>query len=147
MIRILLVALALPLISAQPVPAQVAEFVAPAGTTIAMCPARGPRTTCLVDGDTIWVEGVKFRLAGFDTPEPTNDLCGGDAERALAARASARLLELLNSGTWTLRPTGAIGGRGRDLAALYAQGRDVGAILVAERLARWWPDGDEWWCS
>ena len=30
----------------------------------------GPtRTTCVVDGDTIWYRGEKIRLVGFDTPE------------------------------------------------------------------------------
>ena len=146
-IRLLLAALALPLLAATPAPARTAAIAVPAGTPIAMCPARGPRTTCLVDGDTIWVEGVKYRLAGFDTPEPTNDVCGGDRERVLAARVAARLLDLLNAHPWTLVPTGAVGGRGRDLADLYVDGRDVGAILVSEGLARWWPDGEEWWCG
>jgi len=32
----------------------------------------------------------------FDTPEPQTQICGGAAEVALAHRASARLIELLN---------------------------------------------------
>ncbi len=28
--------------------------------------------TCVVDGDTLWLHGVKYRLADFDTPEPQN---------------------------------------------------------------------------
>lgn len=51
------------------------------------------RTTCVVDGDTIWLQGVNLRLESYDTPEPYNDICGGQAEVALAKRASARLLQ------------------------------------------------------
>lgn len=33
----------------------------------------GPlRTTCVVDGDTIWMGGVKIRIADIDTPESVN---------------------------------------------------------------------------
>jgi len=49
-----------------------------------------PGKTCLVDGDTIWLKGVIYRLKGFDTPEPTNNICGGAMEVALAKRASTR---------------------------------------------------------
>lgn len=28
-----------------------------------------PRITCVVDGDTVWFEGVKYRFADIDTPE------------------------------------------------------------------------------
>jgi endonuclease YncB( thermonuclease family) len=27
------------------------------------------RHTCVIDGDTIWLEGVKIRVADIDTPE------------------------------------------------------------------------------
>jgi endonuclease YncB( thermonuclease family) len=54
------------------------------------------RYTCVVDGDTIWLNGVNLRLESYDTPEPYNDVCGGATEIALAKRASAPLLALLN---------------------------------------------------
>ena len=38
------------------------------------------RHTCVVDGDTIWLQGV--RLESYDTPEPYTDICGGRAEVA-----------------------------------------------------------------
>lgn len=60
------------------------------------------RITCVVDGDTIWLNGVNLRLESYDTPEPYNDICGGQAEVALAKRASARLMELLNAGPFTV---------------------------------------------
>lgn len=60
-----------------------------------------PTKTCLVDGDTLWLHGQDIRLKDFDTPEPQTNICGGAAEVALAHRASARLLELLNGFDWT----------------------------------------------
>jgi micrococcal nuclease len=37
------------------------------------------RHTCIVDGDTIWLDGYNLRLESFDTPEPYTDICGGAA--------------------------------------------------------------------
>jgi endonuclease YncB( thermonuclease family) len=103
--------------------------------------------TCVVDGDTIWVSGVNYRLAGFDTPEGHRNLCGGARERQLAERATNRLIQLMNTNEWAVTPLGSADRYGRVLANLTIGGRDVGAILVEERLARFWPDGDEWWCN
>lgn len=122
-----------------------AEGVAARMTSFTMCGAQ--RWTCVVDGDTIWLEGKNLRLKSFDTPEPWTDICGGKAEVALARRASARLLELLNSGPITVETFGLDGTGKRTLATVRVGGRDVGDILIAEKLARRWPDGPEWWCS
>lgn len=104
------------------------------------------RHTCVVDGDTIWLDGQNLRLQSYDTPEPHNDICGGQAEVTLAHRASARLLDLLNSNAFTVQTSGQ-DRYGRVLATIRIGGRDVGDILIEERLARRWPDGHEWWCE
>lgn len=127
---------------------QEASTPAPAGTVTAsfgMCGAN--RHTCVVDGDTIWYRGANLRLQSYDTPEPYDGICGGHAEVALAKRASARLLQLLNSNAFTVESFGIDGTGSRTLATIRIDGRDVGDILIEERLARRWPDGDEWWCS
>lgn len=103
------------------------------------------RVTCVVDGDTIWLQGVNLRLESYDTPEPYNDICGGQAEIALAKRASARLLQLLNGNTFTVQTSGK-DRYNRVLATIRIGGTDVGDILIAEGLARRWPNGDEFWC-
>jgi len=103
------------------------------------------RDTCVVDGDTIWLDGVNLRLESFDTPEPYNDICGGDAEVALAKRASARLLQLLNAYPVTVE-TFDTDRYGRTLATIRIGGGDVGDILIEEGLARRWPNGAEFWC-
>ncbi|MCC6984470.1 MAG: thermonuclease family protein [Bauldia sp.] len=102
--------------------------------------------TCIVDGDTLWLHGENIRLESFDTPEPQTNVCGGAFERDLAHQASARLLELLNSNDWTIDRFG-YDPSGRRLATIRIGSVDVGDILIAERLARRWPDGPEWWCE
>lgn len=105
----------------------------------------GVRHTCIVDGDTIWLEGHNLRLESYDTPEPYNDICGGKVEVELAHRASARLRELLNQNPFTVDMHGK-DRYGRTLATIRIGGRDVGDILIAEGLARRWPNGREFWC-
>lgn len=104
------------------------------------------RYTCVVDGDTIWWQGQNLRLQSYDTPEPYDDICGGSAEVALAKRASARLLQLLNANAFTVETFGVDGTGKRTLATIRIAGRDVGDILIEEGLARRWPDGQEFWC-
>ena len=85
-------------------------------------------------------------MQGYDTPEPTTGLCGGNFERQLAQRATNRLIELLNGGEATIETFGK-DRYGRTLATLMVDGVDVGETLVAEGLARHWPDGPEFWCN
>jgi micrococcal nuclease len=131
--------------------------VALASSALGPLPARGEewrvnfsmcgrdRHTCVVDGDTIWLQGINLRLESYDTPEPYNDICGGQAEVALAHQASARLLQLLNGNGFTVETRGE-DRYGRVLATIRIGGTDVGDILIAEGLARRWPNGREFWC-
>lgn len=123
----------------------IASVLATPAMAIEMC-GSGPRVNCVVDGDTFWLNGEKYRAMGYDTPEPTTNLCGGDEERRLATQASQRLLQLFNETEITVER------HGRDrydriLATLRSNGEDVGGILVREGLARSYPDGCEFWCG
>ena len=106
----------------------------------------GKRVTCVVDGDTFWLNGVKIRMEGYDTPEPQTGICGGEQEKKLAARATARLIELMNTG-YTIEFAGKKGSFQREIATVRVGGVDVGEILIGEGLARKWPDGHEFWCN
>jgi len=103
----------------------------------------GPvRVTCVVDGDTFWLDGEKIRIADIDAPE-TGGAC--EAERILAARASGRLAALLEGNVEIVRQ-----GKdryGRTLAVVMENGRSVGLILVEEELARPWRGKRESWCA
>ena len=106
----------------------------------------GQRHTCVVDGDTIWLEGEKIRMMGYDTPEPQTNICGGSREVALANQASDRLVQLLNQGGVSIERHGK-DRYDRTLAVVSVGGQNVGDLLVGEGLARYWPDGPEFWCN
>ena len=102
--------------------------------------------TCVVDGDTFWLEGIKIRIADIDTPEISEPRC--DAEYALGIRARDRLRDLLNEGPFDVR---SIGSRdedqyGRKLRIVIRNGSSLGDRLVAEGLARTWTGRREPWC-
>lgn len=126
-----------------------ASTLSTAATPLEMCGNR-PNTadkTCVVDGDTLWLQGENIRLKDFDTPEPQTQICGGAAEVALAHQASDRLLDLLNGNDWTIERFGYDNTSSRrTLATIRIDGRDVGDILIDEGLARQWPHGIEFWC-
>jgi endonuclease YncB( thermonuclease family) len=104
-----------------------------------------PHAIRVVDGDTIEARGEVWRLVGFDTPE-TGSRARCSAERDMGNAASRRLRELIAPGSVVLVPVpcacpvGTQGtqrcNRGRQCAWLTVQGRDAGAALIAEGLAR-----------
>ncbi|MCK4712810.1 MAG: thermonuclease family protein [Marinosulfonomonas sp.] len=117
---------------------------------LALCSAQRSRAstrTCIVDGDTLWLNGVNIQMKDFDTPEPRVNICGSFFEIDLAYAATNRLQELLNSNAWTIETFGIDGTGARRLATIKINGEDVGETLIRERLARRWPDGPEFWCE
>ena len=112
--------------------------------TFALC-AEGPRTTCVVDGDTFWLQGEKVRIADINAPETHSADC--PAEQALGERATRRLIGLLNAGPFTLDTEGRATDRyGRSLRIVHRGGRSLGAQLVAEGLAEPWRGRRSNWC-
>lgn len=90
---------------------------------------------CVVDGDTIWMDGVKIRIADIDAPETHPARCATEAE--LGNRATLRLQQLLNAGPVALEAVGRDADRfGRKLRVLVREGASLGDILVSEGLAR-----------
>lgn len=109
--------------------------------------AAGPRTNCVVDGDTIWASGEKIRLADIDAPEIFSPHCA--SEKALGDRATLRLAELLNAGDITLQYSGARTNDRyhRKLRVAEVNGQSVGVSLVREGLARRWDGARRSWCQ
>lgn len=115
-----------------------------------------------IDGDTVRTNGQVYRLVGFDTPE-SGSLARCERERKLADAATNRLRQLIANGQPTLErvpcscPPGTEGtqqcNHGRLCARLRAEGRDAGAILISEGLARPYVCGQtgcprrQSWCS
>lgn len=116
-----------------------------AAALFALC-APGPRTTCVVDGDTFWLEGEKVRIADINAPETHGAGCA--YEQQLGDAATARLIVLLNAGPFALEA----GSRDRDkygraLRTVVRNGRSLGAELVAEGLAETWKGRRSSWCG
>ena len=104
------------------------------------------RYTCVVDGDTLWLEGVKIRVADIDTPEISQPQCA--SEKALGEQATERFIQLLNEGPFMVA---AISGSdedryGRKLKVLLRDGQSLGDQLVAEVLAHRWNGRRLSWC-
>ncbi|WP_345167334.1 hypothetical protein [Sphingomonas daechungensis] len=59
----------------------------------------GGGTNCVVDGDTIWLEGQNIRIADIDAPETHEFDC--QEEKALGDRATLRLQEVVSHHTST----------------------------------------------
>lgn len=107
----------------------------------------GPvRINCVVDGDTIWVNSTKIRIADIDTPEVFTPGCS--AERVRGQEATFRLLELLNMGAIEVaRYTRDEDAYGRKLRIIKRNGRSLGAVLINEGLARRWNGARHSWCD
>jgi micrococcal nuclease len=106
----------------------------------------GGGTNCVVDGDTFWLAGEKIRIADIDTPETHPSGCAAEAD--LGNRATERLRELLNAGSFTLAPIDRDRDKyGRKLRIVERGGASLGAVLVSEGLARPYAGGyRESWC-
>jgi endonuclease YncB( thermonuclease family) len=104
-----------------------------------------PISIRVIDGDTIRLNGRRpnVRLVGFNTPETRRPRC--PAEAALGAQATRRLRELVREGNLDFTRVAcacAPGTEGTDACnfgracgRLKSSGRDVGDILISERLA------------
>lgn len=106
----------------------------------------GHRTACVVDGDTLWIDGTKVRIADIDAPEISEPKC--PSELALGNRATERLIELVNQGPFEIRawPGRDTDRYGRALRVLVRNGHSLGDILVSEGLAQTWTGRREHWC-
>lgn len=99
----------------------------------------------MVDGDTIWFQGTKIRIADIDAPETHEPRCS--SEEALGNRATGRLQQLLNNGSVTLETIDRDEDRyGRKLRIVRVDGSSVGDTLVGEGLARWYEGRRRPWC-
>ncbi len=131
------------------------DFGKPALANSPTCPTRkitvplfchtGGGRNCVVDGDTFWFEGQKYRLADIDTPETHPPRCAQEAR--LGTQATERLRDWLNSGAFRLEENGRDSDRyGRKLRIATRDGVSVGSVLIDAGLARPWEGYRRPWC-
>jgi micrococcal nuclease len=127
--------------------AAIAAFTAVAALTLMRAPADPVAGARVIDGDTLALtDGRHVRLVGFDAPEFGNHArCPAEAE--LAQRSKERLRFMLDNATRVkLELVGCscqpetegtrLCNYGRACGHLSVDGRDAGAALIAEGLAR-----------
>lgn len=106
---------------------------------------QGGGINCIVDGDTLYYQGVKIRIADIDTPETHEPRCPEEARKG--STATRRLHALLNAGAFSLEPIDRDEDvHGRKLRILTRGGESLGGVLVGEGLARWYAGGRQPWC-
>jgi micrococcal nuclease len=103
--------------------------------------ARASDPTCVIDGDTIRLDGERIRLLAIDAPELFSSRC--EAEYGLAMLARDRLAEVLSEEPWRVVRDGT-DRYGRTLAKLRLERGWAGTVLVREGLAHWWEDRRSW---
>lgn len=101
----------------------------------------------VVDGDSITVDGVEWRLMGFDTPEIGKAQCEG--ERRVGLLAKRRLEALLTAAkSAETVDSGRQDRYRRPLGDLILDGANVRETLIAELYARPYNGGrKKGWCS
>ncbi len=124
-------------------PERVAQRFAPCGQP-------GSGFACVVDGDSFRLGGRRIRIRGIDAPERKGSCA---TETALAVKAAAKLVALLNSGPFTM--TAVRGDErdkyGRELRVLTRRGADgktrsIGEAMVAAGLAHDYDRAKTSWC-
>lgn len=131
-------------LSGGPAPTMAAVGSDPHQASFGICLGR-ERYSCVVDGDTIWFEGRKIRIADINTPEISKPGCA--SEERLGQQAKLRLQALLNQGHFSLQSIDRDQDRfGRDLRIITRGGRSLGDTLVAEGLAERWQGYRRDWC-
>lgn len=122
--------------------ALLAALAAPVGAADFPVCGSAARVTCVVDGDTFWLDGVKIRPEGYDAPEMGPPRCRRPAAGAREARAA--LAGLLGSGALGIEAHGR--SYDRVLARVTIDGRDLAALMLATGLVRRYVPGAEPWC-
>lgn len=101
----------------------------------------------MIDGDTAEIDGIRYRLVGYDTPETYQAQC--EFERTWGNQATSRARQLVAAaGAINLSVLPGKDRYGRGLARISVSGTDLGDILIAENLARPYDGGRRaGWCE
>ncbi|MEY9785403.1 thermonuclease family protein [Sinorhizobium fredii] len=93
----------------------------------------GKRITCVVDGDTFWMQGQKYRVYGVDAPE-AGEGARCEKERKKAEEAT-RLLQYVLQSSGLKFTTHGTDRYGRTLVSVRANQGDAEVALIKSNLA------------
>lgn len=99
----------------------------------------------VIDGDTLQLNGVVYRIANIDTPE-TGSRAQCESERARAAAASAYARALVAAASSIAPQPERFDRYGRVVALVSLDGQDFGEAMIAAGHARPWRGRREPWC-
>lgn len=94
----------------------------------------------VIDGDTLNMTGERIRLVGIDAPERQQTCQRGDQAWACGKDAKALLANMIAGKAVECEPLDR-DAYGRTVARCYADGRELGSIMVREGLAIALPNG------
>ena len=100
-------------------------------------------SNCVLDGDTIYVEGQKIEIAGLKAPKIQGAQC--DEERTRGIDAAVRLASLLNSGKVSVGPS-IREPDGQLRQKVEIGGNDVASAMIGAGVARDYGNTNGW-CS
>ena len=100
-------------------------------------------SNCVLDGDTIYLEGQRIEIAGLKAPKIQGAQC--DQERSRGIDSAVRLADLLNSGKVTLGPS-VREPDGQLRTKVEVGGNDVGTAMINAGMAREYGNTNGW-CS
>ncbi len=92
-------------------------------------------TVLIVDGDTLDVDGTRYRINGIDAPEAAQKCKTERGKDWACGDAATNALYALTNGKTVRCDTLAKDGYGRDIARCYADGTDLAAAMVDQGMA------------
>ncbi|MBB3317235.1 endonuclease YncB(thermonuclease family) [Rhizobium sp. BK181] len=132
-----------PVVPEKAIPVSISPAQAQTGRAAFGYCGQGEHINCVADGSTFWYKGEKVAIADVVSPAIETARC--DNEKRLGFAAKLRLLNILNSGSFSMNPAGQPGKAGAP-HVVSREGRSIGVQMINEGLARK-PGASNSWCA
>lgn len=132
-----------PVVPEKAIPVSISPAQAQTGKAAFGYCGQGEHINCVADGGTFWYKGEKIAIADVVSPGIETARC--DNEKRLGFAAKLRLLNILNSGSFSMNPAGQHGKAGAP-HVVSRDGLSIGMQMINEGLARK-PGANGAWCA
>ncbi|MDP9813874.1 endonuclease YncB(thermonuclease family) [Rhizobium tibeticum] len=132
-----------PVVPEKAIPVSISPAQAQTGKAAFGYCGQGEHINCVADGGTFWYKGEKIAIADVVSPGIETARC--DNEKRLGFAAKLRLLNILNSGSFSMNPAGQPGKAGVP-NVVSRDGLSIGMQMINEGLARK-PGANGAWCA